>query len=289
MHIVIFIILFLISPIATAKEPFEPELIEIPAGPFLFGSSPKERSEFLTPSHEPHQSKVFLNTYYIGKFEVTNEEYAFFIDEGGYENKTYWSEDGWRFRNRFSWKEPRCWRDKDYHLLWKEGRPVCAVSWFEAQAYCRWLSLKTNKPYRLPTEQEWEKAARGPNGSIFPWGDEWDQTACNWLGDPLGYRDPNLEIDRNIRTGRVDFYPSGVSFYGCHNMAGNVLEWVDGPFYKNDVSNTTIRIFRGGSFLSGYPRFLRCAWRGGTRPEIGYVYWGIIGFRVAMDAGEEES
>ncbi|MEW6238817.1 MAG: SUMF1/EgtB/PvdO family nonheme iron enzyme [Candidatus Omnitrophota bacterium] len=272
-----------------AQEWVEPEMIAIPAGEFLFGSSKEERSAFLAPPDEPEQQKAALPGYFIGKYEITNEEFACFINAGGYEKPEYWPEEGWNFRRQMNWTQPRSWTDRDYNGQHQERYPVCSISWFEAQAYCRWLSIKTGKPYRLPTGQEWEKAARGSDGRIFPWGNEWKEKACNWLGDFNKDYQPHSESDGFARTSPVGYYEEGVSPYGAYDMAGNVMEWCADALEQKAYDGSIYRMFRGGSFLSGNPRLLRCAWRGGTQPQIGYVYWGIMGFRAAMDAPKVQS
>ena len=273
-------------PSSNAAPFIEPEMLIIPAGTFLYGSSDTERRLFLISEREPRQMKMFVDTFLIGQYEITNEEYALFINDGGYEQETYWSDEGWKHRLQFSWTEPRRWRDKDYNKPGKENYPVCAVSWFEAEAYCRWLSVKTGKPYRLPTALEWEKAARGVDGRFFPWGNEWNVNACNWLADVDGNTLPDKDIDGYFYTSPVGKYPAGQSPYGCYDMSGNVLEWCSDGLeeYPGVQHPAEYRIFKGGSFFTGNPRQLRCAWRGGTWPEIGHVYWGIIGFRVAADS-----
>ncbi len=282
------ICLFLCIP-GTAQPFIEPEMIEVPAGPFLAGSSSKERAQFLIPKSEPLQKEIYIETFCIGKYEVTNREYACFIEDGGYEKQEYWSESGWRFRKKYSWTEPRRWNDKDYNGAGKENHPVCAVSWYEAEAYCHWLTHKTGMYYRLPAALEWEKAARGMDGRIFPWGDEWVPEACNWLADTEGNKLPNTEIDGYIYTAPTGSYPEGVSAYGCYDMAGNVLEWCSDILENSHKDNTSFecRTYKGGCFFVGAPRLFRCAWRGGTYPEIGHVYWGIIGFRLASDQPAE--
>jgi formylglycine-generating enzyme required for sulfatase activity len=264
----------------------EPEMIRIPAGSFISGSPDLERSQYRVPHHEPAAHTVDLATFWIGKFETTNDQFAGFIEEGGYSDSSYWSEEGWKARTQYNWKEPRRWRDKDYRGREGQIMPVSAVSWYEAQAYCRWLSLKTGKPYRLPTELEWEKAARGVDGRIFPWGNEWNTNYCNWYGY-LGEVGKDLkDTDDYLWVSPVGSFEAGKSPYGCYDMAGNVLEWCSDPWSPDDLQ---YRVYRGGSFFSNNPRLLRCAWRGGTYPDIGHVYWGKIGFRVARDASAEDA
>lgn len=274
-----------LPPEGWSYESIEPVMIAIPAGPFIAGSSELERSLYRIPYHEPAAQIIHLATYWIARYEVTCDQYANFLNDGGYTDPSYWSENGWKCRLQYNWKEPRRWRDKDYRGRLPQIMPVCAVSWYEAQAFCRWLSVKTGKSFRLPTEWEWEKAARGTDGRIFPWGNEWNTLGCNWYGY-LGEVTKNLrDNDPYLWVSPVGSFEEGKSPYGCYDMAGNVLEWCSDSWLPDD---DTYRVYRGGSFFSNNPRLLRCAWRGGTFPDIGHVYWGEIGFRVARDAVEKD-
>jgi len=167
---------------------------------------------------------------------------------------------------------------------WKQQRPdhpVVCVSWQNARDYCRWLAQVTGQPWRLPTEAEWEKAARGTDGRIYPWGSEWDKLRANTSdGGPGG----TTEVGHYSGAGSRD--PKGdASPYGCHDMAGNVWEWTstawydrppyDANKYENDSDN--IHVLRGSSWNDN-PRVARAAFR----------YWGVWdgwkddgGFRLA--------
>lgn len=261
-------------------------MVEIPAGTFLYGSGEKERSRYLVSPDEPKQHEVELPAFSIGKYEVTNREFERFIEDGGYQKQRYWSEEGWEYKTQFGWTQPRRWTHRFYHDHKRKTNPVCALSWFEAQAFCRWLQEKTGKPYRLPTSKEWEKAARGTDGRIFPWGNEWEDDACNWLVNYYGDFLPDNEIDGAIYTAAVGTYEKGKSPYGCYEMSGNVMEWCADTFTLNQ---RMYAVLRGGSFYTGKPRLLRCAWQGGNLVEVGHVYWGFIGFRVAMDHEETKA
>lgn len=282
----LFLINILHSSFGEVVPVIEPELVHIEAGSFIFGTTPREAMQpFLGPSSISDE-EVYLDAYSIGKYEVSNTEFAIFIKDGGYRNPEFWSDEGWEFKEKFGWIEPRRWRDREYTGYRREDHPVSAVSWYEAEAYCRWLSLRTDKPYRLPTEREWEKAARGTDGRIYPWGNQWEPTHCNWLADADGDRLPDDLIDGYAKTAPIDSYPEGASPYGCHNMAGNVLEWCS-DVWSPEPKGLQYRVYRGGCFLSSEPRLLRCSWRGGNFPQIGHVYWGKIGFRVACDIFQE--
>lgn len=124
---------------------------------------------------------------------------------------------------------------------------VVGISWYEAGAYCRWLSVETGKVYRLPTEAEWEKAARGKECWLYPWGDEFDQTQCNTRANILGRTEP---------VGRHS--PDEDSPYGCADMVGNISEWTLSQFRpypyvgsdgRNNEESETERVLRGGSWF----------------------------------------
>ncbi len=247
-----------------------PEMITIPAGEFLMGSadSHSQAHSCERPQRWHHldldacedekpQHGVYLDEYAIGKYPVTNAEYAVFVQDSGHRAPNHW-EGG---------RPPRG----------KERHPVVNVSWHDAVAYCRWLRQKTGQDWRLPTEAEWEKAARGTDGRIYPWGDDFDMMRCNTEEGGAGDTTP------------VGAYsPHGDSPYGCADMAGNVWEWVadwyDEKYYTSaparnptGPSSGTFRVVRGGSW--GHPQdSARSAGRGGDTPA------GVdnsLGFRCA--------
>jgi len=134
----------------------EPQLVRVPAGPFLMGSADKDKEAY---TNEKPQHTVELSGYWIGKYPLTNLEYQAFVKDADHRPPTHWNGD-------------QCPEGKGDH-------PVVYVSWEDAAAYCQWLSKKSGKAYRLPTEAEWEKAARGTDRRIYPWGDEFDKDRCN--------------------------------------------------------------------------------------------------------------
>ena len=212
-------------------------MIKIPAGEFLRGSN-------VYRENEKPERKIYLDEFMIGKYPVTNQEYRRFVDAGGYENKEYWTPEGWRWREEEKIIEPEYLHDRK----WNGGNfPVVGVSWYEAVAYACWLAKEMGKPYRLPTEAEWEKAARGTKGLIYPWGNEFDKNKCNYRETRLG------------RTSPVGIFPGGESPYGCVDMAGNVwewcLDWFGDEYYKDSPDrspkgpdNGSYRVVRGGSW-----------------------------------------
>jgi formylglycine-generating enzyme required for sulfatase activity len=243
-----------------SKQPFEPEMIRIPAGEFLMGSDPRKDSD--ARDNEQPQHLLYLPDYYLGKTPVTNAQYRAFVQATGYQRPEHWT-------------EGRLPRSKGNH-------PVVEVSWHDAQAYCGWLSKATGKAYTLPSEAEWEKGARGTDGRIYPWGNQLDET--RW----------NIDQDHTIP---VEAYPQGASPYGVLDMVGNVLEWTrslwgkhwDYPDFKypynpedgreNLAAPEDIRrVLRGAAFGCSL-RFVRCASRDWYGPN---GRGGHLGFRVVV-------
>ena len=243
---------------------FEPETIEIPAGTFIMGhEGGGDIDVYETPSHE-----LSLGLYWLGQYPVTNQQYAEFLKQNPGQDEP--KKVGWFLR------EPPA--DKLDH-------PVAGVSWHDAQTYCQWLSQETDKLYRLPTEAEWEKAARGIEGWLYPWGNEWEDGRC---------------AHSNNDTAPVTAHPSGASSYGLLDLLGNVQEWTstlwgsdtqepDYPYPyqaqdgREDLEadarlHRVYRIHRGGSYRSD-PAELRATSRGTSSPTS-KLRWR--GFRVAL-------
>jgi len=134
------------------RQPFEPEMILIPAGEFLMGSDPSVDKDTIVDEQPQHH--LYLPDFYIAKTPTTNAQYAAFVLSADHEALSHWED-----------RRP---------LQGQEDHFVVNVSWYDAVAYCNWLSDVTGKAYRLPSEAEWEKAARGTDGRIYPWGNEYD-------------------------------------------------------------------------------------------------------------------
>ncbi len=262
-----------------ARLHFEPELVEIPPGPFLMGTSDEQIRAMLERydwarefkvkgwfDREQPQHEVILGSYEIGRYPVTNAEYAAFVAATGRRPPRHWQGD----------QPPEELVD----------HPVVHVTWEDAMAYVNWLQERTNQPYRLPTEAEWEKAARGADARLWPWGNDWDASRANCKPAGPGTTTP------------VGQYPAGASPYGCQDMAGNVREWCSTlwgnnpkrpsfPYpYRSDDGRENLdvdglRILRGGSWRSNNPGPVRCAYRGRTIPGGRIVG---SGFRVARGA-----
>lgn len=199
---------------------FEPELVRIPAGTFWMGSS-EVQIQWLANEYDlarkwvekgsfdrkRPQHRVTLDDYWIGHYPVTVGQYRVFVEAYGYGDRRFWAAAGWSWReNRL---HPDYWDDKawagDMRL------PVVGVSWYEAGAYCRWLSEETGCGYRLPTEAGWEKAARGTDGRLWSWGNGFDAAFCNVRTTELG---------QTVPVGR--YRSVGDSAFGCADMVGNV-------------------------------------------------------------------
>ena len=253
-----------------AGDAWIPQMVHIPAGPFLMGSSDADP---MADSDEKPQHRMELPDYWIGTYPVTVAQWRRFVKGDGYTTCAYWTEAGWRFINGLDAKPwylrilPTMWSGHASTLdRWQgpetgdDNLPVVNVSWFEAVAYCRWLSAQTGHAFYLPSEAEWEKAARGPDGRIWPWGNTWEPGRSNSEELSLGRPSP------------VGSFPDGVSPYGVHDMAGNVYEWCATkygkgyPYQMEDewaeayLEEDTLRRLRGGRFGSSRT-YVRGAYR----------------------------
>jgi formylglycine-generating enzyme required for sulfatase activity/energy-coupling factor transporter ATP-binding protein EcfA2 len=199
-----------------------PDMVLVKEGKFMRGSSKDDADAY---DDEKPQRKIYLDDFMIGKYQVTNEEFKEFVDDGGYgkDRKDMWSEEGWRWREGIEILEPAYLHDRKWN---GPNFPVVGISWFEASAYAKWLSERTGHSYRLPTEAEWEKAARGTNGLKYPWGEHSDENLCNSSKSGLH------------RTRPVGIFPKGKSPYGCFDMAGNVWEWCSDKYDDNYYANS---------------------------------------------------
>ena len=191
-----FVAIFLatIAPqISTAATAVPEDMVLVNAGGFTRGIDNTKNENFLD---EAPAKMIYLSSYYIDKFEVSNSKYTEFIIATDHPAPAYW----------------------DHRQLNQPSQPVTGVNWFDSDTYCRWA----NK--RLPTEAEWEKAARGPAGSIYPWGNDLDYSKANFAKGKTG---------KKYITSPVDAHSEGLSYYGAYNMAGNVFEWVQ-DWYSSD-------------------------------------------------------
>ena len=219
----------------------------IPAGGFWMGSDPPEGQE-----NEHPRRRAATSAYEIGETPVTNAEFAPFVRDGLYLERRVWNEEGWTWRTANGIVAPRFWNDEDWRHCLGPEQPVVGVSWYEADAFARWLGK------RLPTESEWERAARGDDGRRFPWGDDWTPAYAAHRG---GGRNP-VPV-RSISQNR--------SPHGLYDCAGNVWEWCSDEFAAG------LRSARGGAW-NAHPPQLRCAARNAWPPDARF---SNLGFRLA--------
>ena len=248
-----------------------PDLVEVPAGRFLMGISEAECDRVTAewaplgverdwilkevPAHD-----VQVDAFRIGRYPVTNEQFLEYVLDARPSDR------------------PSSWGHGTFPIG-AANQPVYTVSPQEADAYCAWLSARTGRSFRLPTEAEWEYAATGGDGRQYPWGDEWEP-----------YRANTAETGP-LTTTPVGIYAEGVSPFGVHDMAGNVEEYVadnyrpyaGSPVIADDLVQTygdDYRIARGGSFAR-HGDLARCARRHGWYHSAHYA----MGFRVAEYIG----
>ncbi len=287
-------------------EPVEPTMVTIPEGSFMMGDDPSldipdDQREVRGLGRAPSRialtsvpvHEVYLSAYSIGKYEVTNEEYKRFCDATG---RPYPRDPD------FAEAEPK-WQD---YLERYPRHPVVMITWDDMAAYCMWLSDRTGKDYHLPTEAQWEKAARGGlEGKLYPWGDEREDSV--------------VRMDLTWTAGPVEVGSFPPSEYGLHDMAGNVIEavndWYDEGYYESSPQRDPLgpsgwanylslmspiergrmkgrcKVLRGGSFRApwnwdeqGPDGLFEMPVRCGAR---GYVYQRPythfdMGFRVAL-------
>ena len=259
-------------------------MIMIPEGTFRMGSTFAEITETFEEckqydntcglwwfEDEYPDNLIYLETYWIDLFEVTNEKYLEFVEQTGH-----------RPALDASCETPNCKKGN----LWDgnsfpkrvRNQPVTQVNWYDADAYCKWRGK------RLPTEAEWEKAARGPVGNKYPWGNS----------SPKGRATYQRKWRGVYTMTDVGSYSTGVSVYGVFDMSGNVWEWVSDWYSRKHYSYIAkenpqgpaegeFKVVRGGSWVN-YPDTLRSAGRRWSRPE---VLFNDTGFRCAKDVPDE--
>ena len=251
--------------------------VTIPAGEFLMGAQSQDPSK---PNYDKEASgsgdkgpvhPVHLSAYRIGRYPVTVCEYGQFVQAGGYAEESHWSAGGFS-----RWKAPDEWEDQFQHPT----RPVVGVDWFEAAAYASWADRTGLWPgCRLPTEAQWERAARGADGRRYPWpgGAAPSPTLLNYDKSRTGHPTP------------VGVYPGGATPEGVFDMAGNVWEWCADWYGEDYYANAeqqdpkgpdkgAARVLRGGSWVLGARR-CRSACRDGYVPMC---RGDDIGFRVVL-------
>ncbi len=258
-----------------------PEMVRVPAGPFLMGTAEGE------PSEGPPRT-VRLKAFWIDRLEVSNAAFAAFVAATGHRTSaerrgTGWVWDGrWREVAGADWRHPH---GSASSLAGLERHPVVQVSWEDAKAYCGWRRA------RLPTEAEWEKAARGTDGRPYPWGwappREGTRVRASYGSEVCCRADA---ADGYLTTAPVGAFPAGRSPYGAEDMAGNVWEWVEDwfapDFYRRAPSEGPLnrtpsgqKVIRGGGWGNN-PYCLRVTYRHANPPDYSL---DMVGFRCARD------
>jgi sulfatase modifying factor 1 len=252
------------------------QVARIAAGEFVMGAEDGEEDE-----RPPH--RAYIDEFCIGTYPVTNAEYAQFVEETGHPPPAIrvlplivsgaHEAEFRELASSYFWTDSTPPAGRDQH-------PVTLVGYEDAVAYCGWLASKTSKPIRLPTEAEWERAARGGlEDKRYPWGDALDPTCAHFL--------PHTSVKAERGTAPVGIYPA--NGFQLYDMAGNVWEWVSDWYAPNYYERAQylnpqgpegglMRIVRGGAWVNADGRYLRCAYRHKVPPDS-YAY--SIGFRVA--------
>lgn len=252
-----------------------PDLARIPAGEFLMGAADADDDE--RPVH-----RVFVSEFFIGRFPVTNDEYARFVRATGYAAPAVGA-----LPRVTSGGRDELFRELSAPYVWggvtpptgRGSHPVVLIRYDDAIAYCDWLSSTIGRLVRLPTEAEWEKAARGGvDGQRYPWGNDIEPSHGNFLTDATVKRQRGTRSTGTYEPNR----------YGLYDVIGNVWEWVS-DWYGADYyglgdsrdprgpSTGTMRLVRGGSWVNDNLAMLRCAYRHKVPPDT-YAY--SIGFRI---------
>jgi formylglycine-generating enzyme required for sulfatase activity len=244
--------------------------VEVPAGPFPMGSTSRESP--WDDERPGFECRLIRKPYRIARYPITVAQYQAFVDAKGYEERRFWTQAGWTWRKKEGIGGP-----EDYSPVFQTlNHPRGGVSWFEAVAFCRWLSERLKEEVRLPSEAEWERAARHTDRRKYPWGnaEEEYKERCNMSDTGIGHTSP------------VGMFPGGDSPCGAADMAGNVYEWCRTKWIPNyedyerraddDPEGGKSRALRGGAFFDSLDS-VRCAFRFWNFPVYRYRNFG---FRV---------
>ncbi|HEX2993563.1 MAG TPA: SUMF1/EgtB/PvdO family nonheme iron enzyme [Anaerolineales bacterium] len=264
------------------------------------GWQPDDLDKFISikggPFPKSANQTIVIEDFLMGKYPVTNAQFGRFIEDGGYQDETLWSREGisWlkekftdesstlyvKLVERTKRTMPYFWHDP----FWNNPlAPVVGINWFETEAYCKWLSRKNGGHFCLPTEFEWEHAARGSENREYPWGNEYIHSIANtaevwWIEKtPFNIKQwlhTDSQSRKNASTTIVGQFPESNTPSGISDMAGNVWEWTNSWFDESQ----TYRVTRGGAWI-GKNSYMRCTYRGRNAP---INYSNYTGFRVVQ-------
>lgn len=218
------------------------QVLEILPAPFEWIDIPAGRVTLLNTWDDhtylkKNEPVVFeVPAYSIAKYPITNAQFAPFVEAGGYQQEKWWTEVGWTITETEKQTEPDYWHRESQN---KADHPVVGVSWYEAIAFCNWLSAVTGDFILLPTEQQWQRAAQGDTEWVYPWGDDWDAERCSNHVNGKGWK----------TTAVTDYQGVGDSPFGVVDLVGNVYEWCLTAYNTGlqDLNGTELRVLRGGS------------------------------------------
>jgi formylglycine-generating enzyme required for sulfatase activity len=253
-----------------------PDLVRIPGGPFLMGAEDGDENE--RPEHA-----VTVDPFLLGAAPVTHAEYAAFVEDTGWRPPGVWELPSIirpAREDEFKRTAAPYWWMGTQPPPGRANHPVVLVTFEDAREYCRWLAVRTKRPFRLPTEAEWERGARaGLERKAYPWGDTIDPSLANFTPQP----------GRRAAAGTKPVRSYAPNAFGLYDMAGNVWNWV-ADWYRADYyavgdpknpmgpASGTLRVVRGGAWTNDDVAYLRSAFRHPVPPDT-YSY--SIGFRVA--------
>ncbi len=283
----------LVIELTASEDRYPGSLVYLPKGEFMMGNAGVGDDAAWNFANEKPAHRVMVPDLYIARFEVPRGAYREFIQMGGYQQQANWSEEGWKWLQTTRRTQPDRWsEDQNFgrgRFTQTDSHPVIGISFYEAEAYSKWAGV------RLPTEPEWEKAARwnGSTTMVYPWGNTWkpivddpnnpERNYCNWL-----YQTASTDFN-TFETTRAGWFPKDTSYYGCVDMCGNALEWVSDSYHAYPGGQVSApagdRVLKGGSIYTQQPASVRCAVRGFMKPS-GNSWYFYTGFRVAVDAAK---
>ena len=241
----------------------------IEPGPFIMGDDGEYDREKLQ-----FTCTLITQPYRISRYPITVAQYNTFIEAGGYNQRQYWTKAGWQWRTKTQIAGPETYRA----VFQTPNHPQVGISWYEAVAFCNWLTTVLSYEVRLPTEAEWERAARHTDGCSYPWGAKFSADRCNMAETGIG------------STAAVGLFPNGDAQCGAADLSGNVLEWCSTKWFdsyknyanvvNNDKDGDAARALRGGawSYLAGVGRSANRGWGGPT------YRFNHVGFRLVVFA-----